>query len=252
MNKNFENKVVIITGSSRGIGGAIAKEFADAGAKLMLVARTEEKLKNLAQNLKADYLVADVGNEEDMERVAVETIKKFGRIDVLIHNAGIYPTNPFIEMQAKDWHKVINTNLNSAFYIVKACTPHMIKQNYGRIVFTSSISGPQVGLPAYSHYTASKAGLNGFMKTIAIELAKYNITVNAVEPGNILTESFDDLGEEHFENMKRAIPMGKLGRPVDVARAHLFLASDNADFITGQSIIVDGGQLLPESQYMKY
>ena len=123
----------------------------------------------------------------------------------------------------------------------------MKKQKYGRILFTSSISGPSVGWPGGSHYTASKAGMNGFMKTIAIELAKNHITVNAVEPGNILSEGLEEVGEEHIKNISSGIPMGRLGTPEDVAYAHLFLASDEASYITGQSIIVDGGQVLPES-----
>ena len=125
-------------------------------------------------------------------------------------------------------------------------------QNYGRIVFTSSISGPRVGLPTKSHYTASKAGMNGFMKTIAIELAKYNITVNAVEPGNIMTEGLKVNSPQVIEERTKPIPMRRLGTPEETAYAHLFLASDEAGYITGQSLIVDGGQTLPETHYGEY
>ncbi len=187
-----------------------------------------------------------------MENMAATTLKKHKRIDILIHNAGIYPLVRFEEMTLDNWNDVLNTNLTSAFHAVKACLPVMKKQRDGRIVFTSSISGPRVGLPGASHYTASKGGLNGFMITLAIELAKYNITVNAVEPGNIISEGFDALGEAHKKRIMAAIPMGRLGTSEDIAYANLFLASDEARYITGQSIIVDGGQVLPESHYMDY
>lgn len=251
------DKVVIITGASKGIGKSIAEVFSKHGAKLVLVSRSEKPLVETVEQINgkggnAIYIIADVTNENDMQRMAAETIKKHGRIDVLIHNAGIYPLSRIEDMSTEEWHKVINTNLTSAFYAVKACLPAMKKQNYGRIVFTSSISGPRVGLPGASHYTASKSGMNGFMNTIAIELAKYKITVNAVEPGNIMTEGLADLTEDHIKKMTRAVPLGRLGKPEEVAKAHLFLASDEAEYITGQSIIVDGGQLLPESHFLDY
>ncbi len=253
----LKDKIVIITGASKGIGKSISEVFASHGAKLALVSRGEEPLSSLVQTIRAKggeaiYITADVTKENDMQRVATETVKKYGRIDILIHNAGIYPMSRLENMSAKEWHNVIDTNLTSAFYIVKACLPAMKQQNYGRIVFTSSISGPRAGLPGLSHYTASKSGMNGFMKTIAIELAKYKITVNAVEPGTIVTEGVADLTDDRREKMTRAVPLGRLGIPEEVAKAHLFLASDEAQYITGQSIIVDGGQLLPESHFLDY
>ncbi len=251
------NKVALITGASKGIGRSIAEVFADHGAKVILVGRTEASLKQAVEHIlkrggEASFIAADVSREEDMQRMAAVALKQYGRIDILIHNAGIYPLARLEDMTSEEWHTVLNTNLSGTFYAVKACLPIMKQQKYGRIVFTSSISGPRVGYPAASHYTASKGGMDGFMKTIAIELAKYNITVNAVEPGNIITEGLEDLGKAHLEKLTRAVPMGRLGKPEEVVYAHLFLASDEAQYITGQSIVVDGGQLLPESHHFDY
>jgi 3-oxoacyl-[acyl-carrier protein] reductase len=255
--ERLANKVAVIIGASKGIGKGIAEVFATHGAKVVLVSRAEKPLIELAEHIRsqggeASIVVADVSSEDDMQKMVAEVLNKYSRIDILIQNAGIYPFSRIENMSSHDWHTVMNTNLNGTFYAVKACLPTMKKQNYGRIVLTSSISGPRVGLPGASHYTASKAGINGFMKTIAIELAKYNITVNAVEPGNIISEGFEELGEDHLKKMTKAIPLGRLGTPEEVAYAHLFLASDEARYITGQSIVVDGGQLLPESSELDY
>jgi len=219
------------------------------------VSRTESDLKKGVEEItktggKASYIIADVTKPGDMDRMAQTTLKDHGRIDILVHNAGIYPVARISDMTVDNWNHVINTNLSSTFYAVKACLPSMKKQKYGRILFTSSISGPSVGWPGGSHYTASKAGVHGFMKTVAIELAKDNITVNAVEPGNISSDGMDEMSEEHIKSVASGIPMGRLGTPEDVAYAHLFLASDEASYITGQSIIVDGGQVLPESDQL--
>ncbi len=255
--RRLANKVSIITGASRGIGRAIAQVFSEEGATVILVSRSEKPLASIvktlrAQGAKADYVVADLSQMTEVRRMVDQIIKDYGRIDVLIHNAGIYPVSRIENMSFEEWHTVLNTNLSSAFYLVQACLPVMKQQESGRIVFTSSISGPRVGLPGASHYTASKGGLDGFMKTIAIELAPHHITVNAVEPGNIMTEGYAALSPEHIKNMRRAVPLGRLGTPEEVAYAHLFLASDEARYITGQSIIVDGGQLLPESHFLDY
>jgi 3-oxoacyl-[acyl-carrier protein] reductase len=248
----LQGKIAIITGAGKGIGYGIARVFAEEGAKVVLVSRTEADLKKGVGEItkaggNASYIVADVTKPKDLAKMAENTINNHGRIDILIHNAGIYPVANILDMTLENWNQVISTNLTSAFLVVKACLPSMKKQRYGRIVFTSSISGPRVGWPGGSHYTASKAGINGFMKTIAIELAKDNITVNAVEPGNILSEGLQEMTQEHRDNISSGIPMGRLGTPEEVAYAHLFLASDEAKYITGQSIIVDGGQILPES-----
>lgn len=254
----LEDKVAIITGGSKGIGKATAKLFADEGAKVIVVSRTEEELKDVVMEIvrdggRASYVAADITQPNEMQKMAQDTLSKYGRIDILVHSAaGIYPPSRIESMTNEEWLEAINTNLNGVFYVVKAVVPAMKKQQYGRIVFTSSISGPQVGLPTKSHYTASKGGMNGFMKTIAIELAKDHITVNAVEPGNIMTEGLKVNSPKVIEERTKPIPMGRLGTPMEVAYAHLFLASDEAGYITGQSIVVDGGQVLPETHYAEY
>ncbi|WP_079989443.1 SDR family oxidoreductase [Candidatus Protochlamydia phocaeensis] len=255
--QRFTDQVVIVTGASRGIGRGIANLFADEGAKVMLVGRDEERLKGVQAAIqkkgkKAFYIQADVSNPKDMESMVQDTLKHYGKVDVLCHNAGIYPHARLENMTLEEWQKVINVNLTGTFLAVKACLPCMKAQGCGKIVITSSISGPRTALPGYSHYTASKGGIAGFVKTAAVELAKYRININAVEPGNIMTEGLENLGEEHIQNMIRAIPLGRLGTPEDVAHAILFLASKEADYITGQSLIIDGGQTLPESHFSDY
>jgi len=253
----LKDKVAIVIGASKGIGKATAEVFSEEGAQVILVARSEEILKanvdQMIQNgFRASYVCADVSNEEEMHLMAAEVVKRYGRIDILCQNAGIYPECRLEEMTAEKWDHVIGTNLRGTFFAVKACLDTMKAQHYGRIVLTSSISGPTVGLPGQSHYCASKAGMNGFMRTAAIELAKYNITVNAVEPGNVMTEGYADLGEEQEAAMTKAVPLGRLGTGRDIAYGLLFLASDEAGYITGQSLIIDGGQVLPESHFLEY
>lgn len=252
-------KVVIITGAGKGIGVDIARFFAKEGAKLVLLSRTESDLKKLSEEINksggiSSYIVADVSKYNDLKQAAAFALKQYGRIDVLVHNAARYDDIERIEnLSEESWQKIIHTNLDGTFFAVKAVLPTMQAQKYGRIVFISSISGPRVGLPGFSNYTASKAGVNGFMKTIAIELAKYNITVNAVEPGNIMTEALESAnGAEEVANRIKAIPMGRLGTGAEIASASLFLATDEASYITGQSIIVDGGQTLPETHHGKF
>lgn len=255
--KRFEDQVVIVTGASKGIGRGIAMCFAHEKAKLVLIGRDEAQLTAVKTSIesmgeKAFYLKADVSEPLDMQKMIEQTLAEYGKIDVLCHNAGIYPHVRLENMTLKQWQYVIDTNLTGTFLAVQACIPTMKAQGYGKIVVTSSISGPQTALPGYSHYTASKGGVAGFIRTAAVELAKYKININAVEPGNILTEGLDATGEEHIQNMIRAIPLGRLGTPEDIAYAIMFLASKEADYITGQSIIIDGGQTLPESHYSEY
>jgi 3-oxoacyl-[acyl-carrier protein] reductase len=235
----------------------LLKVFSNKGAKLVLVGRDEAQLKLVKENIenrdeKAIYIKADVSNPKDMERMVEQVLKEYGKIDVLCHNAGIYPHARLENMTLEEWQKVIDVNLTGTFLAVKACIPIMKNQGWGKIVVISSISGPQTALPGYSHYTASKGGIAGFIKTAAVELAKYKININAVEPGNIMTEGLDATGSDHINNMLRAIPLGRLGTPKDIALAVMFLASHESDYITGQSLIIDGGQTLPESHYSEY
>ncbi len=257
MNRRLENKVAIIIGASKGIGRGIAKVFAKEGAKLLVAGRNEAALKNLVEEISSPtqtihYHVGDICNEQDMQNAANKALELYGKIDILCPNAGIYPEAWLGEMTLAQWNEVILTNLTGVFLATNSCISTMKKSQYGRIVIISSISGPKVGLPGYAHYTASKAGITGFIKTAAIELAKHSITVNAIEPGNIITESLMEMGSQLIRSMEKDIPMGHLGTVDDIAYATLFLASDEAKFITGQTLVVDGGQVLPQSNYLPY
>lgn len=251
--KRMENKVAIVTGGAKGIGRGISKVFAEEGAKVLVVVRSEDTAKKVVEEIKsnggeASYFIGDVSKEEDMNKMAETCIERYGKIDVLCHNAGIFPEVRLEDMTVEDWDTVNDINLKGTFLAVKACLPNMINNKYGRIVITSSITGNKTGAPGLTHYAASKGGVNGFIRSAAVELAKYNITVNGVEPGNILTEGMEDvLGEDYIKAQEATIPAGKLGEPEDIAYATLFLASDEAKYITGQGITVDGGQTLPES-----
>jgi len=254
MSKRLEQKVAIITGASKGIGKGIAKVFAREGAKLLLVARSAGELERTAAEIRADgaevsLACADISHAPDMKKMADAALKAYGRIDILCQNAGIFPSTRIEDMSEAQWDEVHAINLKGTFLAIKACLPAMEKQKYGRIVITSSITGPRTGQPGLAHYAATKAGINGFIKTAAIEFAKYNITINAIEPGNILTEGMEGLGPQYIRDQELSIPLGKLGTPEDCGHAALFLASDEARYITGQSIVVDGGQTLPESRF---
>jgi 3-oxoacyl-[acyl-carrier protein] reductase len=239
----------IVTGASRGIGRGIATTFSAVGANVILFARTQAALDEVASQLPPDRTVTvagDVTSADDLQ-CAVETARtRFGRLDVLCHCAGIYPLTPIEEIDMDQWRSVIDTNLTSTFLVVKACMPVMRDQDYGRIVLISSITGSRTGYPGLSHYSASKAGMSGFMRTAALELAPFHVTINAIEPGSIRTEGLAGLGEDAIKSMVKHIPVGSLGEPEDIAYTAVFLASDAARFITGQSVIVDGGQTLPE------
>jgi 3-oxoacyl-[acyl-carrier protein] reductase len=185
-----------------------------------------------------------------MREAAQMAVARYGRLDILCANAGIFPEVTLEEMTEADWDRVLDINLKGVFLSVKACLPALQEQEGGRIVITSSITGNRTGISGLAHYAASKGGINGFIKTAAMELAPYHITVNGVEPGNILTEGMEaQLGADYIEAQEEAIPLGRMGDPQDIAHAMLFLASDEARYITGQTIIVDGGQILPESKF---
>ena len=220
---SISGRSVIVTGASKGIGKGIARVFAGQGARVLVVART------LA------------------EAEAAAAAERHGGIDILCANAGVYPQTNIEEMDPSEWDLVIGTNLKGNFLSVKACLPALKKSDQGRVILTSSITGPVTGFPGWSHYGASKSGQLGFMRTACIELAKYGITVNAVLPGNIATEGLEGLGDDYLETMAASIPLKKLGVVEDIGNAALFLASREANYITGQTIIVDGGQILPES-----
>jgi 3-oxoacyl-[acyl-carrier protein] reductase len=249
---SLAGRSVIVTGASKGIGKGIARVFASKGAQVLLAARDLAQAEAAAGEIRstggiASALAVDVSNEEDCVRMARTVVERHGGIDIVCCNAGIFPAARLGEMSAADWDQVLDINLKGTFLTVHACLADLKARGKGRIVVTSSITGPITGYPGWSHYAASKAGQLGFVRTAAIELAPHHITVNAVLPGNILTEGVESLGPEYIARMTSAIPQRRLGSVEDVAYAALFLASDEAAFISGQTIVVDGGQVLPES-----
>jgi len=246
---SITGRSVIVTGASKGIGKGIAKVFANQGAKVLVVSRNLEEAEACAKELGngASGFSADISNWEQSQAMAQAAVDRNGGLDVLCANAGIYPQTNIEDMDPDEWDHVMGTNLRGTFLSVKACLSHLKKSDQGRVILTSSITGPETGFPGWSHYGASKSGQLGFMRTACIELAKDAITMNAVLPGNIYTEGLDELGDDYLATMAASIPLKKIGAVEDIGNAALFLASKEANYITGQTIIVDGGQILPES-----
>jgi len=245
-------KTAIITGGANGIGKGIASVFAQQGADIAILDIDQEAAETTAAELEAAGTTAtavegDVTDLHSLEAAVEAAADELGGVDILVANTGIYPSATLEEMDADDWDTVQDVNLKGMFLSVKACLPYLKEAAHGRVLLTSSITGPMTGYPGWSHYGASKAGMLGFMRTAAMELAADDITVNAVLPGNIHTGSLDDLGEEYLEQMRSNIPLGELGDIEDIGNAMAFLGSEEAGYITGQTLVVDGGQTLPES-----
>jgi 3-oxoacyl-[acyl-carrier protein] reductase len=246
---SIAGRAVVVTGGTRGIGKGIASVFARNGARVLITGRDFETARGAADELPGDvsFVLADVAKVEDCKRLAAVAQERLGAIDVLCANAGIFPDARLADLTEEDLDQVLGTNLKGTIFSVQACLPALTRSGRGRVILTSSITGPITGFPGWTHYGASKAGQLGFMRTAAIELAPSGITVNAVLPGNVVTEGLDDLGKEYASGMTAAIPLGRLGTVDEIGYAALFFATDEAAYITGQSIVVDGGQVLPES-----
>ena len=249
MTQSLMGRVVVVTGGSKGIGRGIAQVFAEAGAKVAILARNAIQAQAAASEIGygAIGVAGDVTSGDSIRAGYAEVVKRLGNIDVLCANAGIFPPARLEEMTEAQWDEVIDTNLKGTFLSVQAAIPYLKTSDQGRIVLTSSITGPVTGFPGWTHYGASKAGQLGFMRTACIELAKYGITVNAVMPGNIITEGLAALGADYQASMAASVPLKRLGTVADIGHAALYFASKEAGFVTGQTIIVDGGQILPES-----
>jgi len=249
MTQSLKGRSVLVTGGSKGIGKGIARVFAEAGAKVAIVARHGDQAEAAAKDIGHGVigLAGDVTSLESMEKAMKTASDKHGRLDVLCANAGIFPSAKLEEMTSEQWDETVDTNLKGTFHAIKAAIPYLKKSNQGRVIITSSITGPVTGFPGWTHYGATKAGQLGFMRTACIELSKYGITVNAVMPGNIVTEGLAGMGEDYQRSMAASVPLKRLGSVEDIGYAALYFASKEAGYVTGQTIIVDGGQILPES-----
>ncbi|MDP4083003.1 MAG: 3-oxoacyl-[acyl-carrier-protein] reductase [Bacillota bacterium] len=246
---NLEGQAALVTGASRGIGREIALELARLGANVAVnYAGSEDKANRVVDEIKAlgrdaFAIKCDISNSEEVSFMVKETIDRFGKLDILINNAGITKDNLLMRMKEEEWDDVINTNLKGVFLCTKAVTRQMMKQRSGRIINIASIVGVS-GNPGQANYVAAKAGVIGLTKTTAKELASRNITVNAVAPGFISTDMTDKLSEEVKAEMLKQIPLARFGEPKDIAKVTAFLASSDSAYMTGQTLHVDGGMVM--------
>ncbi|MCB6183057.1 SDR family oxidoreductase [Leeia sp. TBRC 13508] len=247
------NRVVIVTGGAQGIGEGIVRRFASHRETVIIADRQMATAEALARTLcdQGHEVIAmpiDLASPAACKALVTSVINAYGKLDVLIHNAGYFPLTPLADISEAILAQTLAVNLAAPFWLSQAAIPCMQAQGKGRILITSSVTGPRVAYPGLTHYAASKAGVNGFIRSAALELAHAGITVNGVEPGMIRTPAMENLGDtEHNAKIEALIPLGRLGMPADIAGAMFFLASDEAAYITGQTIVVDGGATLPES-----
>ncbi len=243
MEKRFQDKVVVITGGANGIGKAAATKFKLEGANVVIWDYSETSSRVLAGELNIDYAVLDIKNAVDVQRCTDEVLQKFGTIDVLINNAGITRDASLQKMSHQQWQEVMDVNLTGVFNCTKAISPIMIDKKYGKIINTSSVVA-LYGNFGQTNYVASKSGVIGMTKVWARELGKYNINVNAVAPGFIETEMLKTIPENIWNGILEKVPLKRAGKPDDIANAYLFLASEDASFINGITLSVDGGMVV--------
>lgn len=246
---DFSGRRVLVTGAAQGIGRRIAEGFATAGASLLLLDRQEQAVEALASELRnqgreARALAVDLADPP----ASAAALTGLDGLDVLVHNAAYFPLTDFAAITPQLLQRTLAVNLGALFWLTQAALPLFAARGGGCVLATSSVTGNRVAYPGLSHYAASKAGVNGFIRNAALELAPRNIRVNGVEPGMIHTPAMANLGDAALEaHIAAGIPLGRLGQPADIANAMLFLASDAAAYITGQTLVVDGGATLPES-----
>lgn len=246
---DFQGRTVLVTGAAGGIGQAIVEGFAHAGARVIAVDLDPAALRQvvkvqLALGHEVEGLAVDLADEQ-----AIATLLAgLERLDVLVHNAAYFPLTPFADITPALLQRTLAVNLGALFWLTQAALPLFRRQGSGCVLATSSVTGPRVAYPGLSHYAASKAGVNGFIRNAALELAPLNVRVNGVEPGMVRTPAMGNLGDPALNaRIAAGVPLGRLGEPSDIAAAMLFLASDTAGYITGQTLIVDGGATLPET-----
>lgn len=246
---DLKDRIVFITGASRGLGEAIAIEFAKAGADLVLISRNQSALDTVAHSIKRKYRVnilplsTDITIKKEIERTIEEVLRVFGKIDVLVNNAGVTVKKDFFEVSEKDWDYVLNINLKGAYLCSQVVGKQLIKQKYGKVINMASI-GSQLALVHSSAYCASKGGLLQLTRALAVEWAPYNVNVNAIAPGYIETDMVREVMKKKAGLKKGIInrtPMGRLGKPEEISPAVVFLASDAASYITGTVLLIDGG-----------
>ena len=248
MKCNLSNKVILITGASKGIGKSISAKLAENGARVVLLSRDEKELKKINDDFinngfQSIYKSTDVSNLNDLMNAVEYTKQIWGSIDGIINNAGITDDNLIVRMKPESFDKIINVNLKGVFNGIKSVAKLMIKNNYGRIINITSIVA-HTGNKGQANYVASKSGIIGLTKSVAKELAPKNITVNAIAPGYIETDMTQNLNESNKEQLLNSIPLNRLGKPDDIASMVCFLLSDQAQYITGQTINVDGGMVM--------
>jgi 3-oxoacyl-[acyl-carrier protein] reductase len=249
---SLQGRSAIVTGGSKGIGRGIATTFAEAGVNVLVTARSQADLDATVADLadqpgRVSGLAADVTNPQDCRRAVEFAVEQYGGLDIVCANAGIFPSGRLEDLTPEDIDQVLSVNFKGTVFVIQAALPALTASGHGRVIITSSITGPITGYPGWSHYGASKAAQLGFLRTAAMELAPKQITINAVLPGNIITEGLVEMGQEYLDQMASSIPAGRLGSVADVGNAVLFFATDEAGYITGQTLVVDGGQILPES-----
>ena len=247
---DLTNKIAIVTGGANGIGKGIVSTLAKAGAKVMILDIDQEAGEQVAAEVAGEFYSLDVTDSKRAEEVVQEIVSKHQKIDILAANTGIYPEVMIEDMTEDDWDKVQGINLKGMFFMVKPVLKVMKSQNQGRVILTSSITGDITGYPGGALYGATKVAILGFMRSAALEYAKYGVTINAVQPGMIATEGLKKQLGVLSDKGAEAVPMKKLGEPEDIGVTVCFFASDEAKYITGQSLVVDGGQVLPETPDM--
>ena len=251
MNASFDyrGQQVLVTGGAQGIGRAIVEGFARGGAEVLIADLDLAGAQALAGSLRAEGHQVQAAGIDLANREAIFTLLDgLERLDVLVHNAAYFPLTPLEQIDETLLRRTLDVNLSALFWLTQAALPLFRRQGRGNVLVTSSVTGPRVAYPGLSHYAASKAGVNGFIRNAALELAPLGVRVNGVEPGMIRTPAMDNLGDAEVNaRIAEGVPLGRLGEPADIAAAMLFLASDNAGYVTGQTLIVDGGATLPEA-----
>jgi 3-oxoacyl-[acyl-carrier protein] reductase len=246
--KTLEDRVAVVTGGASGVGLGIARVLRTEGARVAILDIDRQAADRAATGLGGDAIgfAADVSRREDLDAAVTSVLDRFGRIDILAANAGIYPSMDLADISDATFAEVVGVNVLGAIHSIQACVPVMREHRYGRIILTSSITGPLVAAVGYALYGSTKAAMLGLMRGFALELAADGITINAVQPGNVRTGGFEQLDDDYKRQMVEAIPMRRLAEPEEVGWAVRFLASEEAAYITGQTIVIDGGQVLPE------